>query len=142
MLLSKIIANILINDLLKHSNEQGVQVDKLGLAPEDLCWLAQLIEYNVLDRTKVSKVINSFMAQPREVKSIITQLRLWPTYDNSKLQEMVIAVMRDNPKVVDDIKQGKKKAVGFLIGQLKKQDGNIDTKEAMSLIEVILCLNF
>lgn len=131
----KIIANIIINDLLKHANEQNLKVDKLGITPEDISWLAMLIEYEVLDRTKVSKVINSFMIDKREVKDIITELNLWPTYDNPKLQKMVISVVNDNPKVIEQIRQGKKKAVGFLIGQLKKQDSNIDTKEAMSLIE-------
>ena len=135
MTLAKIIANIIINDLLKHAKEQSVKVDKLGLSPEDLCWLAQLIEYEILDRTKVSKVIDSFMSDKREVKEIITELKLWPTYDDGQLEEMVKEVINDNPKVVDDIRQAKKKAIGFLIGQLKKQDSSIDTKEAMHLIE-------
>ena len=83
----------------------------------------------------MSKVIDSFIIDRREVKDIITELKLWPIYDDAKLKEMVISVMIDNPKVVDDIRQGKKKAIGFLIGQLKKQDSNIDTKESMNLIE-------
>ncbi len=135
MSLPKTVANIIINDLLKHSNEQGVKVDKLGLTPEDVFWLAMLIEYDVLDRTRVSKVIDSFMTNNREVKSIITELKLWPKYDDGQLKEMVIAVMDDNPKAVEEIRNGKKKAIGFLIGQLKRQDSNIDTKEVMSLIE-------
>jgi aspartyl-tRNA(Asn)/glutamyl-tRNA(Gln) amidotransferase subunit B len=121
--------------LLKHSNEQGLKVDRLCLSPEDIWWLAMLIEYEVLDRTKVSKVIDSFMTDTREVKGIITELKLWPTYNDAKLKEMVISVISDNPKAVEEIRQGKKKAIGFLIGQLKRRDGNIDTREVMNLIE-------
>lgn len=34
---------------------------------------------------------------------------------------MVVKVMRENPKVVADIKSGQDRAVGFIVGQIMKQ---------------------
>ena len=134
MKLAKIITNIIINDLMKHCNEKNCKVNDLGLSCEDIAWLAQLIEHEVIDMTKVSKVINHFIKFGGKIKNIIEELSLWPTHDN-KLEEIVDKVIADNPKIIEQILGGKKKALGSLIGQLKKIDKNINSKEAMDLLK-------
>jgi aspartyl-tRNA(Asn)/glutamyl-tRNA(Gln) amidotransferase subunit B len=135
MELPKIIANIIINDLLKHSKSKKCKVDQLGLLPYDIFWLASLVKYEVLDRTKVSKVINYYMENNGEIKDIITKLDFWPTYDTGKTESLIDEVIKENQEVVQQIKDGNNKAIGFLIGQLKKKDKNIDSKEAVTLLK-------
>ena len=132
---AKIIANIIINDMMKHSSEKGCKVNELGLSSYDIWWFSELIFHNVLDRTKVTKVIDHFMEFGGEVKDIIDQLGLWPTYEDGALEEAVDKVIADNPKAVKEILAGKMKAYGFLMGRLKQDDKNIDSKEAMSLLK-------
>lgn len=139
MSLTKTIANIIINDLLKYSKRIGCKVGELGFTPDDIWWLAMLIEYGVLDRTKVTKVIDEYMTTPNSIKGIITKLNLWPKSDNSDLDKIVDFVMDGNQKVVQEIRDGKNKAIGFLIGKLKQIDNNVDTKEAVELIKAKLC---
>lgn len=132
--LAKIIANIIINDLLKHSNKKNCKVNDLGLSSYDIWWLSNLIFYDVLDRTKVTKIIDHFIEFNEEIKEIITKLNLWPTWDN-KLEEMINKVLQDNPKIVEQILGGKEKALGSLIGKLKQIDKDIDSKEAITLLK-------
>jgi aspartyl-tRNA(Asn)/glutamyl-tRNA(Gln) amidotransferase subunit B len=132
---AKIVANIIINDLMKHSKEKACKVSELGLSPDDISWIAGLIYYEVLDRTKVSKVIDHFSKFGGEVKEIIGQLGLWPTYDTEALAEAIDKVIADHPKAVKEILAGKMKAYGFLMGRLKQDDKNIDSKEAMTLLK-------
>lgn len=139
MSLTKTIANIIINDLLKHSKRIGCKVHELGFTPDDIWWLAMLVEYEVLDRTKVAKVIDEYMLTPNNVKDIITELDLWPKLDNSNLDKIVDEVMAENQKAVQEIRDGKNKAIGFLIGKLKQIDKNVDTKEAIELIREKSC---
>ncbi len=134
LILPKIIANIIINDLMKHANEKGCKVKDLGLESSDLRWLGSLILEGILDRSKVSTAIDHFIKNGGKIKEIITELGLWSTYDN-KLEEMVDKVIEDNPKIVEQILGGKKKALGSLIGKLKQVDKNIDSKEAMELLK-------
>lgn len=63
---AKIIANIIINDLMKHSSEKGCKVNELGLSSYDIWWFAELIFYKILDRSKVTKVIDHFIKFWRE----------------------------------------------------------------------------
>ena len=135
MELPKIIANIIINDLLKHSNEKNCKVNELGLEPIDIRWLSELIIYDILDRTKVTKVIDHFIKNGGKIKDIISQLGLWPIWDTRALEAMVEEVIADNPEAVKQILAGKNKAFGFLMGHLKQVDKNIDSKEAMSLLK-------
>ena len=132
---AKIVANIIINDLMKHCNEKSCKVNELGLSSDDIGWLAGLIYYNVLDRTKVTKIIDHFMEFGGEVKEIISSLGLWPTYDDGALEEAVNKVISDNPKIIEQILEGKEKAIGSLVGRLKQVDRNIDSKEAMILLK-------
>ncbi len=120
---------------MKHANEQKCKVPELGLDSYDIAWLGNLIEYEILDRTKASKVIDHFVEFGGEVKEIIGKLNLWPTYGTSALEAMVDKVITDNPKAVEEILRGKKQALGFLMGRLKQVDKNIDSKEAMSLLK-------
>ena len=113
MTLPKIIANIIINDLMKYSNRIGCSLADLGLTPQDISWLAMLIEYEVMDRTKVTKVIDEYMTTPNNVKDIITKLNLWPKYDNTNLEKIVDQVIEENQKAAKEIQEGNKKAVGF-----------------------------
>ena len=41
--------------------------------------------------------------------------------DESEIKAMVQAVMDENPDVVEKIRNGKKQAAGFLVGQVMKQ---------------------
>jgi aspartyl-tRNA(Asn)/glutamyl-tRNA(Gln) amidotransferase subunit B len=41
--------------------------------------------------------------------------------DVSELKNMVLDVMKANPQSVEDLKGGKEKAIGFLVGQIMKQ---------------------
>lgn len=134
MKIAKIIANIIINDLMKHANEKNCKVKDLGLESGDIAWLGSLIDTYILDRTKVSTVIDHFIKNGGKVKEIIDKLSLWPTCDD-KLEKMVDKMIEDNPKIVEQILGGKKKALGSLIGRLKQVDKNIDSKEAMGLLK-------
>ena len=135
MEITKTIANIIINDLLKHAKNKKCKIDQLGFSPYDIYWLAELINHDVLDRTKVTKIIDYYIENNGDIKDIITKLKLWPTYDTKKIEELIDKIIKENLKAVQQIKDGNNKAIGFLIGQLKKIDKNIDSKEAVSILK-------
>lgn len=134
MKIAKIIANIIINDLLKHMNKKKCKINELGLSPEDIAWLADLIHLEILSSSKVSKVIDYHIENGEDIKTTISILDLWPKYD-SGLEEMIDQVISENEKIVKQIKSGKHKAIGSLIGKLKQIDKSIDSKEAMELLK-------
>ena len=83
--------------------------------------------------TKATTIINYYIENGGNFKEIPNLLNLWPIYNNNKLETLIDEIIKNNPNVIKEIKKGKKKALGFLIGQLKKIDKNIESKEAMEL---------
>jgi len=134
MRIEKVIANIIINDLMKHMNDKKCRIDGLGLKPEDVRWLADLIHLEILSSSKVSKVIDYYIEHGGDIKTTISILDLWPKYDDG-LEPLVDQVISENEKIVEQIKGGKHKAIGSLIGKLKQLDKSIDSKEAMKLLK-------
>ncbi len=133
--LIKRIANIIINDLMKHSNKKKCKINELGLNPYDIYWLASLIEYEILSSTKISNLINYYIENGGNLKEIITLLDFWPKYNNDELEKIVNKIISENSKIVKQIKSGKYKIIGSLIGKIKQIDKSVDSKEAMYLLK-------
>ncbi|MCA9267179.1 MAG: hypothetical protein KDA41_01850, partial [Planctomycetales bacterium] len=53
--------------------------------------------------------------------------------DDAELTELCRSLLAANPNVVADIKAGKTKAAGALIGQAKKQNPNVDPARVRDL---------
>jgi Asp-tRNA(Asn)/Glu-tRNA(Gln) amidotransferase B subunit len=58
--------------------------------------------------------------------------------DEAKIKEEVQKVIAAHPKVVEDIKGGKQQAMFFLIGQIKKELGDIDIHLAQKIIREMI----
>ena len=52
---------------------------------------------------------------------IVEETGLKQISDAGQLEEIVLKVIEANPSVVEDIKSGKDKAIGFLVGQVMKE---------------------
>jgi len=66
------------------------------------------------------KVFAEMFATGKDAEVIIKEQGLVQISDEGALKEMVSAVVEANPKSVEDYKAGKKKAMGFLVGQIMK----------------------
>ena len=54
--------------------------------------------------------------------------------DDSALESLVKELLESNPHVIDDVKAGKLKAVGALIGQAKKKNPNVNPNQFRELL--------
>jgi aspartyl-tRNA(Asn)/glutamyl-tRNA(Gln) amidotransferase subunit B len=53
--------------------------------------------------------------------------------DQSDLAELCRRLLEENPKIVADVKGGKQKAVGALIGQAKRQNPNANPNQVRQI---------
>jgi len=62
------------------------------------------------------------------------------TLNNSEaeIRDAAIKVIADNPKAVTDIKSGKSQVIFFLIGQIKKELGDVDVSLTQKIIDEII----
>ena len=58
--------------------------------------------------------------------------------DDSALEDLCKELLAANPHVVDDVKAGKMKAIGALIGQAKKKNPNVNPNQLRELCVKII----
>ena len=66
---------------------------------------------------------------------VAVQKNLFQENDSEKISEMINQIIQENQDIVDRIKLGEDKLVGFLVGQLMKQsNGSINPGMAKDLL--------
>ena len=66
---------------------------------------------------------------------VAKQKNLFQENDSEKISEMINQIIQENQDIVDRIKLGEDKLVGFLVGQLMKQsNGSINPGMAKDLL--------
>lgn len=123
--------------VLRTLNEQDISIDAYPVGAEELGKLIQMVTAGKLDTTRGRDVLAEMVDSKCSVEQAI-KARGIEEVDESTLVDLCRELLSKNPKVVDDLKQGKQKAVGALIGQAKKQNPNVNPAQVREIcIELV-----
>jgi aspartyl-tRNA(Asn)/glutamyl-tRNA(Gln) amidotransferase subunit B len=115
-------ANWLINDILSHAEGRIKVMSDLPIMPSSLAELIKLVKGNKLNLNDArEKVLPEMIETGRDAASIVEAKGLGVVLDTAAIEAIVDAVLADNVKIVEDIKSGKGKALGALVGQVMKR---------------------
>lgn len=77
----------------------------------------------------INKKINTQEALPADLVKTIISTSAYVTIDNNKVKKAVEKVLRENPKALSDLKEGKSQTLQFLIGKTMAEiKEKVDTK--------------
>ncbi|MUP49192.1 Asp-tRNA(Asn)/Glu-tRNA(Gln) amidotransferase GatCAB subunit B, partial [Veillonellaceae bacterium M2-8] len=93
----------------------------LGLTPENLAEMIQLIADGTISSKIAKRVFKHLADNGGSAKEFVEAEGLVQISDPSQLVPMINAIIDANPQSLEDYQAGKKKAMGFLVGQLMKQ---------------------
>ena len=114
----KELSNWIINDVLRELNERKVYVQDFAVTPDTL---VGLIKIKPTIGNSIAKEVFIEMANTgKDAPTIVKEKDLAQMDDTSELNEIVIKIVEENPKAVEDYGLGKKNALAFLIGQTMK----------------------
>lgn len=113
--------NWLLGETLRILNDRGMDPTDIKLDPKDLSDLISLTDNNTVNSTTAKEVFGVIFDKKTDVKKYVKEHGLGMVSDSSELEGIIIKVIEDNPKSVDDYNAGKTKAIGFLIGQVMKE---------------------
>lgn len=114
----KELSNWIINDVLRELNERKVYVQDFAVTPDTL---VGLIKIKPTIGNSIAKEVFVEMANTgKDAPTIVKEKDLTQMDDTSELNEIVIKIVEENPKAVEDYGLGKKNALAFLIGQTMK----------------------
>ena len=132
---TKKVCNWLIGPIQQELNSRGAKINSLLIQPEELCDLIKKVEDGTLSNLAAKDVLKIKLDTGKTIDTIITQQGLTQVSDDVTLEKIIEEILAENTKVVEQIKQGKESAMGFLVGQaMKKTQGKANPKKIKELI--------
>ena len=129
----------MIKDLFKLLKDASLPIEQCPVAPGDFSDLVNLIAGGDITDQIGRVVLGEMFTRGGSPGAIIEKKGLKPIQDTDLLTNLVKEVITENPETVARIKDGDKKPIDFLIGQImKKTKGKANPKSLRPLIEKIL----
>ena len=117
----KVVSNWVMGELMGFLNAERVDITETKVTPLNLAKLLHLIDKGTISG-KIGKTVFEEMFKSGEgPEAIVEEKGLLQISDTKELEKIVDEVIKTNPGPVEDLKSGKKKAMGFLVGQVMKQ---------------------
>jgi aspartyl-tRNA(Asn)/glutamyl-tRNA(Gln) amidotransferase subunit B len=133
----KVASNWIQQDVLRRLNANAATIDHFPIAAADLGNLIARVRAGQLDTSRGRDVLAAMLANGQSAAEAIAALRI-EAVDDTALTQLCRELIAANPKVVADIRAGKMKAAGALIGQAKKKNPNANPGRVRALcIELI-----
>jgi aspartyl-tRNA(Asn)/glutamyl-tRNA(Gln) amidotransferase subunit B len=125
----KLASNWLMGGVNEYLNKQQVELGDTALTPENLSDMIKLIEDGTISSKQAKKVFNVLVEKGGDAKKVVKDLGMEQISDPAVLTGMVTEVLDANPQSIEDFKNGKDRAIGFLVGQImKKSKGQANPK--------------
>ena len=119
--------------------EKEMEPEDITFTPQNLAKLIELADKGTINSTVAKEVFEKIFEENIDVEKFVEDNGLGTVNDESALRETIEKVVADNPQSVDDYKAGKKKAIGFLVGQtMKAMQGKADPGMVNKILQEIL----
>ncbi len=117
----KKVSNWIMVELLKLIKKEDHDIASSKVTPEVLAELLSLIEKGTISNKIAKKILEEIHEKGGSPSEIVEREGLSQVSDESELSAIVEQVLRDNPKEVEKYRAGKKKVMGFFVGQVMRQ---------------------
>ncbi|SDO30453.1 Asp-tRNA(Asn)/Glu-tRNA(Gln) amidotransferase subunit GatB [Halobacillus aidingensis] len=114
-------SNWLMGEVSAYMNKHYKELHELELTPASLANMIQLIEDGTISSKIAKKVFTELVEKGGDPEKIVKDKGLVQISDEGQLTEIVVGIMDNNPQSIEDFKNGKDKALGFLVGQVMKE---------------------
>ena len=118
--LPKKVSNWLMVETLRLQKENDMEPEEIPFSPENLAKLVKLAENGTINSTVAKEVFEEIFKNDIDPEAYVEEKGLKTVNDEGALRACVEQVIAGNPQSVEDYKNGKEKALGFLVGQTMK----------------------
>ena len=132
-------SNWLMVEGMRLAKEKEMDLDAIAFSPENLASLIGLVERNVINRTVAKTVFEEIFARDVDPEAYVEENGLKVVNDQGQLREVIQGILEANPQSVQDFKNGKEKAAGFIVGQtMRAMKGKADPAAVNQLVKELL----
>ncbi len=123
----KKVSNWLMGETMRLLKEKGMEPEELAFSPAHLAALIEMTDKKEINGTVAKEVFEVMFETDTDPRRYVEEKGLKTVNDTAALQKILEKVIADNPQSVEDYRNGKQKALGFLVGQtMKAMQGKAD----------------
>ncbi|WP_217587932.1 Asp-tRNA(Asn)/Glu-tRNA(Gln) amidotransferase subunit GatB [Lentibacillus saliphilus] len=113
-------SNWLMGEISGYMNKHLKELHDLAITPEALGKMIQLIEDGTISSKIAKKVFAELVEKGGVPEQIVKDKGLVQISDEGELTKIITGILDDNEQSIIDFKNGKDRALGFLVGQVMK----------------------
>ncbi|OCN04739.1 aspartyl/glutamyl-tRNA amidotransferase subunit B [Erysipelotrichaceae bacterium MTC7] len=115
----KLVANWLLGDVSAYLNKNGLQIQDSKLEAKELASMIDMVANREIS-SKQAKEVFEGIVEGKSAKAVVKEKGMEQLSDPNAILDLVKQVLDANPQSIEDFKNGKDRAVGFLVGQVMK----------------------
>ena len=116
----KLASNYLMVDVNAYLNKIQKELKETALTAEGLAGMIKLITDGTISSKIAKKVFAELIEHGGDAAQIVKEKGLVQVSDSGQLLAWVNEALDNNPKSIEDYKNGRDRAIGFLVGQIMK----------------------
>lgn len=137
----KKVSNWLMVECMRLVKEHGVEPQELTFSPKNLAALIEMTEAGTINSTVAKEVFEQIFLHDEDPESYVEAHGLKTVNDEGALRSTIAEIIATNPQSVADYRNGKEKAIGFLVGQtMKAMKGKANPGMVNQIIKEMLVL--
>jgi len=117
---AKTVSNWMMGELGRLLNQNNLEIDECNIKPSHLVQMLKAIEDGSISGKMAKAIFEEMFISGKSPALIIKEKGLVQISDEGTLLPVIEDIVKANPRVVEDYKNGKDKALGFFIGQIMK----------------------
>ncbi|WP_422486109.1 Asp-tRNA(Asn)/Glu-tRNA(Gln) amidotransferase subunit GatB [Gudongella sp. DL1XJH-153] len=117
---AKLLGNWMMGDVLRRLKDEDKDFEEMPISSTNLAELIILVKDGKINNNTGKKVLREMFETGKSPGAIVEEKGLIQISDEGELEKIVVETLDSNPQSVEDFKNGKDRAVGFLVGQIMK----------------------
>jgi aspartyl-tRNA(Asn)/glutamyl-tRNA(Gln) amidotransferase subunit B len=135
----KKVSNWLMGETLRLLKEKNMDAEDIVFSPENLAKLIALVDSKAINSSVAKEVFEVMFENDTDPEKYVEEKGLKTVNDEGALRKTIEGVIAANPQSVEDYRNGKEKAIGFLVGQtMKAMKGKADPSMVNSILKELL----
>lgn len=119
----KSVSNWILGDIQAYLNKSGLIITDTPLTPAYLAKLVTFIQEGTISSKQAKKVFELMMKDGQDPEIIIEENNMKQISSPEELTKIINEILDANSQSIEDYRNGKDRAVGFLVGQIMKATG-------------------
>ena len=116
----KKVSNWLMVETMRLLKDNDMDADEIKFSPVNLAKLVDLVDAGTINSSVAKEVFEKVFDENIDPDAYVKEHGLAQVNDEGLLRDTVAKVIEENPQSVEDYRNGKEKAIGFLVGQTMK----------------------